>query len=76
MVKEVGDLITVKSMEVPTFGKNCFKWPKSVDVLPYEPCDIICKIAPPKPISSRFFGLSEDDFKDVNGQYRNRNADK
>ena len=76
MVKEVGDLITVKSMEVPTFGKNCFKWPKSVDVLPYEPCDIICKISPPKPISSRFFGLSEDDFKDVNGQYRNRNADK
>ena len=35
MVKEVGDLITVKSMEVPTLGKNCFKWPKSVDVLPY-----------------------------------------
>ena len=65
MVKEVGDFITVKNMEVPAFGKNCFKWPKSVDVFPYEPCDIIWKIASPKPISSRFFGLAEDDFKDV-----------
>ena len=46
------------------------------DVLQYEPDDILCKITPPKPISSRFFGLSDEDFGEVNAQFNVRKANK
>ena len=76
VVNEVDNLITVKSMSFPSFGKNCFKWPTCDDVLQYEPDDILCKITPPKPISSRFFGLSDEDFGEVNAQFNVRKANK
>ena len=76
VVNEVDNLITVKSMSFPSLGKNCFKWPTCDDVLQYEPDDILCKITPPKPMSSRFFGLSDEDFREVNAQFNVRKANK
>ena len=33
-----------KCMDVPAFGKNCFKWPQHEDVSTYDPDDVVCKI--------------------------------
>ena len=61
--------VAIKCMDVPAFGKNCFKWPQHEDVSMYDPDVVVCKITPPTPVSSRVFGLSDKDFKDVNKRF-------
>ena len=63
------DIVTVKCMEFATFGKNSFRWPQVDDISLYSPEDILCKINPPTPVSSRFFGLRDNDFKNSNALF-------
>ena len=72
IVQSIDQYVTVKCMAFPVFGKNCFKWPEPEDISLYDPDDIVCKITPPTPVSSRFLGFCDKDFKDVNACFYSR----
>ena len=60
--------VTIKCMDVPAFGKNGFKWPQHKDVSTYDPDDVV-QDHTSIPVTSRFFGLSDQDFKDFNKRF-------
>ena len=42
-------------------GSNQFAWPKKMDTLKTHKDDILCKVQPPIPTTSRFLGLNKND---------------
>lgn len=57
------DQIQVKCMEKA--GKSQFKWPKEDDVMWYTNYDVLCRIEPPVPVSTRAFGLTSADMNKI-----------
>ena len=46
-------------------GENKFSWPTKSDEVPVLLEDILCVVSPPVPVSSRYTGLVEEDYKKV-----------
>ena len=55
----------VDCMQPVVPGKNCFRWPKQMDNIPYQDDEILCRLeAPPTPCSNRGdVKLNEEDFE-------------
>ena len=61
----VDDGIRVKCMEYATLGKNRFQWPAKDDIMVYGSDEILCSLQPAVPISHRYFGINELEFKEA-----------
>ena len=66
-----GEIVTIEEEEIKVKcmkrvgTENQFVWPEIEDISWFETDSVVCLIEPPIPISSRAFGVSQNDLNNI-----------